>query len=146
MAAIRVTWSSAVAELIAFISYAMEFFFCFTILMCLTFESNAFIISVHKLDSKPRIVDFVSSSLAPKVPPVSFEQFPTRIYPPQRSRYMLLGTGMSALGPIGPFTPFRSSYCSSGVVEQEMGQLTMLAEKLSTKFSRMMLGFQVFEE
>jgi hypothetical protein len=59
---------------------------------------------------------------------------------------MLLGTGMSALGPIGPFTPFRSSYCSSGVVEQEMGQLTMLAEKLSTKFSRMMLGFQVFEE
>ncbi len=50
---------------------------------------------------------------------------------------------MSALGPIGPFSPFKSAYCSSGVVEKEMASLTSLAEALSTKFSRMMLGFQV---
>ncbi len=50
---------------------------------------------------------------------------------------------MSALGPIGPFSPFKSAYCSSGVVEREMASLTYLAEALSTKFSRMMLGFQV---
>ncbi len=50
---------------------------------------------------------------------------------------------MSALGPIGPFSPFKSNYCSSGIVEKEMASLTSLAEALSTKFSRIMLGFQV---
>ena len=50
---------------------------------------------------------------------------------------------MSTLGPIGPFNPFRSTYCSSGIVEREMAELTALAQTLSTKFARMMLEFQV---
>ena len=66
---------------------------------------------------------------------------PTKIV----SRRFLLIPRMSfsVLGPIGPFCPFRSSYCSTGVVEKEMADLTSLAHMLNLKFQRMMLEFQV---
>jgi hypothetical protein len=115
---------------------------CFiSILMCLVFESDAFVNGVHRLDNKPKIVNGVCALVAPKVL-AYFSQLSIRIKISKRFRHTLISPGMSALGPIGPFAPFRSTYCSSGVVEKEMGELSVLAEKLWTG----MLGFQVWQE
>ena len=112
------------------------------ILGCLFLEAEAFLTSIYQVHSNSRLIGFVGTSLASKGD-VSFKLLSNRLRPQNILRPLLLKSKMSALGPIGPFTPFRSSYCSSGVVEREMGELTALAETLSTKFSRMMLGFQV---
>jgi hypothetical protein len=51
----------------------------------------------------------------------------------QATRPSATTTRMAALGPIGPFAPFRSKYCASGEIDRDMSSLTRVAEELQTK-------------